>query len=147
MSLVKNASLGFLTFFSALMLWVVLPTINLHASDCNSISKDLNDSYNSYQDKGGLWTLLEKSEALRAKSMIGMQTDSKLRRSITIYENHCQANPKSSNVEMARRIADLLDGGRMITNNNPNNVSAKKIMQSIETLLAKANKLLAEIEK
>ena len=117
------------------------------AVDCKAISKDLNDSYNSFVGKGGLWSLMEKSEALKTKSMMGMQADSKLRRAVTIYDDHCVAKPKDSNVELAREIASLLDEGRMITNNKPETTPASKLMKSVEDLLANANKLLAKIDK
>ena len=147
MNLVKRFKPQFSTFFFVLAFLTIFAPGNVFAVDCKIISKDLNDSYNSYERKGGLWTLLEKTEALKTKSMIGMQADSKLRRAVTIYEDRCEAEPKNSNVEMARKISDLIDEGRMITNNNPETSPAKKIMQSVEGLLAHANKLLAEIDR
>ena len=79
--------------------------------------------------------------------MIGMQADAKLRRAVTIYDEHCLAKPKNSNVELAREIAALLDEGRMITNNKPETTPADKLMKSIEGLLTNANKLLTKIDK
>ena len=137
-------SLGLFTIFAFL---VIFSIDKVYAVDCKTISKDLNDSYNSYEGKGGLWSLLEKSVALKEKSMKGMQADSKLRRAVTIYDDHCLAEPKNSNLELARKVAGLLDEGRMITNNNPETASSKVIMNSVENLLATANKLLAEIDK
>tara|TARA_B100000686_G_C16651791_1_gene895979 strand:- start:657 stop:1100 length:444 start_codon:yes stop_codon:yes gene_type:complete len=147
MSLANCIILRFLTSFSITVFLFFLSPINVLAVDCKAISKDLNDSYNSFVGKGGLWSLMEKSEALKTKSMMGMQADSKLRRAVTIYDDHCMATPKNLNVELAREIASLLDEGRMITNNKPETTPANKLMKSVENLLANANKLLDKIDK
>ena len=144
---IKDLCSRCLSVFPILVFFVFSSAGNALAIDCKVISKDLNASYNGYDKAGGLWTLLESFEALEGKSMLGMQADSKLRRAVTIYENNCESDPKNSKVKLARRIADLIDQGKMITNNKSGNVPIKKILESVEALLVNANKLLAEIDK
>ncbi len=128
-------------------LFFVLGPSNVLAADCKVIAKDLAGNYSKTQDKGGIWALFERSVALKDKSMLGMQVDAKLRRAVSIFENYCNNDPEKATVPLAKQILAIIDEGRMLNNNSPDRVPAKKIIADVQSLIQKADQLINGVEK
>lgn len=116
-------------------------------TDCNVISKHLNGDYEKMQSRGGLWGYFERSLALKKKSMIGMQADGKLRRTITIFETLCEENKSKATEALANEIADHLDKALAINNKNPERTHPMKLLKEVEALNKDLDTFIARLEK
>lgn len=133
---------------SILMLGVMLfaGTRQAEAVDCRVIVKDLNKQIDKIHSSGGIWSLFERTDDLKAQSMLGMQADSKLQRTVSNFETFCKEEPQKATVDLAKQIADLLDNGIKI-NNGDNGAPSKQILADVEALNQSLDQLLAQIEK
>ena len=143
--------IGYLTLMKILLVFSMLLfavwTDNANAVDCNVITKDLVADYGKIQERGGIWALFERSAALKDKSVLGMQLDSKLRRTVSIFETYCEDEPGKATVSLAKQIMALIDEGRILKNNNPKRVPTKKFIADVQSLTKKADQFITSLEK
>jgi hypothetical protein len=114
------------------------------ADICKEGKNDLVKSFEVIQGKGGMWGLMEKVSGLKEKSVIGLQADRKLRRTIGIFEEMCEDGKKPTPA-LYDEIQDLIGQGRMVFNMNPDRSAPKLIMERINGVNDKATALLKKL--
>jgi len=116
----------FFTFF----LLIALPA---HAAECDDVGQQLRGGYEATQGYGGgLWGLMEQTAGYRNDSMIGMQIDAKLNRSVVIFETRCK-NGEKPGKDLADKISDFIDRTRQIKNQAPR-ADPDKMILKLKTL-------------
>ena len=127
------------------VLWLSLAAFPVQAAErCVQGGKELSGSFDVIQTKGGLWGFMEKTPGLKDKSVLGLQTDGKMRRTISIFEDMCE-NGKKPGPELFQEIQSLIGDGRMIFNMNPDRTPPKKIVERVQAVNEKATALLAKL--
>jgi hypothetical protein len=114
------------------------------AEMCKDGKRDLTKSYDVIHARGGFWGLMEKTAGLQDKSVLGLQTDGKVRRTVSIFEEMCEEG-KTPTPALYNDISDLIGDGRMIFNMNPDRTPPKKIMKKIQEVNDKAATLLKKL--
>lgn len=114
------------------------------ADICKEGKNDLVKSFEVIQGKGGMWGFMEKVSGLKGKSVIGLQADGKLRRTIGIFEEMCEDGKKPTPA-LYDEIQGLISQGRMVFNMNPDRSAPKLIMERINAVNEKANALLKKL--
>ena len=127
------------TFFT-----ICSPATISAAELCKEGKKDLIRSFGVINGKGGLWGVMEKTAGLQDKSVLGLQTDSKLRRTVSIFEEMCE-DGKTPTPALYDEISSLLGDGRMVFNMNPDRTPPKKILARIKSVKEKADALLKKL--
>ena len=90
-------------------------------------------------NRGGLWALMEQTEGLQDKSVLGMQSDGKLARLVGQFETMCEGDKKPAKQQFDR-ITNLLGEARAIW--NPKS-SGEAIVKSITGLNKKLDSLFS----
>ena len=126
----------FLTIYSP-------PTISA-AELCKEGKKDLIRSFDVIGERGGLWGVMEKTAGLKDKSVLGLQADGKMRRTVSIFEEMCE-DGKTPTPALFNDINDLIGDGRMVFNMNPDRTPPKKILEKINAVNDKATALLKKL--
>ena len=114
------------------------------ADICREGKNDLVKSFEIIQGKGGMWGFMEKVSGLKEKSVIGMQADGRLRRTIGIFEEMCEDGKKPTPA-LYDEIQNLIGDGRMVFNMNPDRTAPKQILESITAVNEKATALLKKL--
>lgn len=114
------------------------------ADICKEGKNDLVKSFEVIQGKGGMWGFMEKVSGLKEKSVIGLQADGKMRRTIGIFEEMCEDGKKPTPA-LYDEIQDLIGQGRMVFNMNPDRSAPKLIMERINGVNDKATALLKKL--
>ncbi len=114
------------------------------ASICKEGKRNLVGSFEIIQGKGGMWGLMEKVSGLKEKSVIGLQADGKLRRTVGIFEEMCE-DGKIPTPALYDEIQDLVSEGRMVFNMNPDRTPPKIILKRITEMNEKAAALLKKL--
>jgi hypothetical protein len=135
------------TLFTILMLafFSINGLATASAADiCKEGKNDLVKSFEIIQGKGGMWGFMEKVSGLKEKSVIGMQADGKLRRTIGVFEEMCEDGKKPSPA-LYDEIQNLIGDGRMVFNMNPDRTAPKLILERINAVNEKATALLKKM--
>ena len=111
---------------------------------CKEGKADLTGSYDVIHARGGFWGLMEKTAGLQDKSVLGLQTDGKLRRTVSIFEEMCE-DGKTPTPALYREISSLIGDGRVVFNMNPQRTPPKKILKKIKEVNEKATALLKKL--
>ena len=132
------------TIITFLILTFSLFPATLLAADhpCKNASTNLRGDLDIIGNRGGLWTLMEQTEGLSEKSVIGLQLDGKLARSVGKFEELCESDKKPTK-KLFTSITNLLGEARTIF--NPRS-SGEKILGSITNLSKKLDTLLANLK-
>ena len=135
--------------FLAISLMVTLFSIQIPAKVsaaelCKEGKKDLVASFDVIHARGGFWGLMEKTAGLQDKSVLGLQTDGKIRRTVSIFEEMCE-DGKTPTPALYNEISDLIGDGRMVFNMNPDRTPPKKILAGIQEVNKKAVALLKKL--
>ncbi len=123
---------------------VHIPATLSAAELCKEGKKDLAASFDVIHARGGFWGLMEKTAGLQDKSVIGLQTDGKVRRTVSIFEEMCE-DGKTPPPELYNEISDLIGDGRMVFNMNTDRTPPKKILAKILKVNEKAAALLKKL--
>jgi len=138
-------------FFRSLIVLGLILTSNfisgslpVFAADlCKQGARDLRGSYEALQGRGGIWALMERSSALKDKSVLGLQVDTKLQRAVVNFENRCAPDSKNKPTpELYDTIQDRLSEARNINNQRPGKIPPDKMLAMIESLIEKLDGLL-----
>ena len=106
---------------------------------CKRASTQLRGDLDVIMNRGGLWALMEQTEGLQDKSMLGMQSDGKLARMVGQFEAMCEGDKKPTK-QLFDSIANLLGEARAIW--NPKS-SGEAIVKSITGLNKKLDSLFS----
>ncbi len=136
---------NFLTLSFVLAFFAFFNPVTLFAAElCKEGKKDLIGSYDVINAKGGLWGIMEKTAGLQDKSVLGLQADGKMRRTVSIFEEMCE-DGKTPTVAMYDEILALIGDGRLVFNMNPDRTPPKKILAKINEVNDKAAALLKKL--
>ena len=126
-----------------ILTFLLFPSILLAADHpCENASTNLRGDLDVIGNRGGLWTLMEQTEGLSEKSVIGLQLDGKLARSVGKFEELCESDKKPTK-KLFTSITNLLGEARAIF--NPQS-SGEKILELISNLSKKLDTLLANFK-
>jgi hypothetical protein len=148
LSLKKILSIKTLNKSAALLLFIllVLAITPIIASSqnhpCKNASVQLRGDLDVIMNRGGLWALMEQTEGLQDKSVLGLQLDGKLARLVGQFEEMC-AERKYPTKELFDTVTNLLGEARTIW--NPSS-SGEAILQLINPLNKKIDTLLSKIK-
>ena len=92
--------------------------------------------------RGGLWALMEQTEGLQDKSMIGFQADGKLARAVGRFESLCESEKKPTK-QLFDDLGNLLGEARIIW--NPRS-SGEEILSLINGLKKNVDSILSTME-
>ena len=116
----------------------------LAADICTDGLKELQGSQGIIQDKGGIWGYLEQSSSLRSESLLGLQIDGKLQRLISTFENLCDEG-KTPTGNLHSQILGLLGDARLVFNRSGDRTNKKQLLEKLNNLKNKIEKLLAKL--
>ena len=133
---------GILLVGLALILMVCPSAASAKGHPCQSASQNLRTDLNVILNRDGLWALMERTEGLQEKSMVGMQADGKLARLVGQFETLCESEKKPTK-QLFVTIGNLLGEARTIF--NPRS-SGEEIFKLVENLVKELDALLAKIE-
>ena len=109
---------------------------------CKRDSIQLRGDLDVIMNRGGLWALMEQTEGLQDKSVIGMQADGKLARVVGQFETMCEGEKKPTK-KLFAGITNLLGTARVIW--NPSS-SGEGIVKLITDLNKKIDPLLLKMK-
>ena len=130
--------LAWLTLF--LMMVPGIASAEVHP--CQNATVQLRGDLNVIMNRGGLWALMEQTEGLQDKSMVGFQADGKLARMVGQFEVLCESEKKPTK-QLFDDIGNVLGEARIIW--NPRS-SGEEIIKLINGLTKKVDSLLSTIE-
>jgi hypothetical protein len=96
--------------------------------------KNMKGDYEVLQANGGIWAYMEKSSALRDKSVLGLQIDSKLQTAVENFRVRCQDAAKKPDSALFNKIMEKIGQARTINNRHPGQTPIEKILTDIEAL-------------
>ena len=109
---------------------------------CQNATLQLRGDLDMVMSRGGTWALMEQTEGLQDKSMIGFQADGKLARVVGRFETLCESEKKPTK-KLFDDLGNLIGEGRTIW--NPRS-SGEAIVKSITDLNKKLDSLLLKIK-
>ena len=122
---------------------LIFPTIaSSESHPCQNATVQLRGDLDVVMNRGGLWALMEQTEGLQDKSMIGFQADGKLARVVGRFESLCESEKKPTK-QLFDDIGNLLSEARTIW--NPRS-SGEEILSLINGLNKKVGSILSTIE-
>ena len=136
----------FASFIAYIVLsFFLIQTPMAFAADiCKGGLKELENSQGVIQSKGGIWGYLERSSALKDKSIMGLQIDGKLQRLIVSFENLCEEG-KTPTPKLHGLILGLIGDARMIFNRDADRQPKEKILAKLSGLSKHIDELLAQL--
>ena len=127
--------LAWLTLF--LMMVPGIASAEVHP--CKNASIQLRGDLDVVMNRGGFWGLMEQTEGLQDRSVIGMQADGKLARVVGNFESMCEEGKKPTK-QLFVGITNLLGNTRVIW--NPRS-SGEAIVKLITDLNKKLDSILS----
>lgn len=122
---------------------LIFPAIaSSESHPCQNATIQLRGDLDVIMNRGGLWALMEQTEGLQDKSMIGFQADGKLSRVVGRFESLCESEKKPTK-QLFDNLGNLIGEARTIR--NPGS-SGEKILKSINGLNKKLDSILSKIE-
>ena len=109
---------------------------------CENAGIQLRGDLDVVMNRGGLWALMEQTEGLQDKSVVGMQADGKLARVVGNFETMCEEGEKPTK-QLFVGINNLLGNARVIW--NPRS-SGEAIVKLITDLNKKLDSLLLKMK-
>ena len=122
-----------------LFLMMVPGVASAEVHPCKNTGIQLRGDLDVVMGKCGLWALMEQTEGLQDKSVIGMQADGKLARAVGQFETMCEGEKKPTK-QLFNSITNLLGAARTIW--NPKS-SGEAIVKSITGLNKKLDSLFS----
>lgn len=110
---------------------------------CTRGPEALRGDYEVFQGRGGLWTLMEQA-GLKDQSVMGLQVDSKILRTIVALEMMCE-DGKTPDRESFIKVRDLISDGRMVFNLKIDRTPSEKYLKIISDLSIRADELLKSL--
>ena len=143
LQIIKTISLPKALLTLLILFPLIFPAIaSSESHPCQNATVQLRGDLNVIMNRGGLWALMEQTEGLQDKSMIGFQADGKLARVVGRFETLCESEKKPTK-QLFVTIGNLLGEARTIF--NPRS-SGEEIFKLVENLIKELDALLAKIE-
>ena len=143
LQITKTISLPKLLLTLLILFPIIFPAIASSKSHpCKNAMVQLRGDLDVVMNRGGLWALMEQTEGLQDKSMIGFQADGKLARAVGRFESLCESEKKPTK-QLFDNLGNLIGEARTIR--NPGS-SGEKILKSINGLNKKLDSILSKIE-
>ena len=122
---------------------LIFPAIaSSESHPCQNATVQLRGDLDVVMNRGGLWALMEQTEGLQDKSMIGFQADGKLARAVGRFESLCESEKKPTK-QLFDDLVNLLGEARAIW--NPRS-SGEEILSLINGVNKKVDSMLSTIE-
>ena len=143
LQIIKTISLP-KTLLTLLILFpIIFPAIaSSESHPCQNAVVQLRGDLDVIMNRGGLWALMEQTEGLQDKSMIGFQADGKLARAVARFESLCESEKKPTK-QLFDDLGNLIGEARTIW--NPRS-SGEEILRLINGLTKKIDSMLSIIE-
>ena len=143
LQIIKTISLP-KTLLTLLILFpLIFPAIaSSESHPCKNATVQLRGDLDVLMNRGGLWALMEQTEGIQDKSMIGFQADGKLARLVGRFESLCESEKKPTK-QLFDDLGNLLGEARIIW--NPRS-SGEEILKLINGLTKKVDSMLSTIE-
>jgi len=95
---------------------LIFPAIaSSESHPCQNATVQLRGNLDVLMNRGGLWALMEQTEGLQDKSMVGFQADGKLARLVGRFESLCESEKKPTK-QLFDDLENLLSEARTIWN-------------------------------
>ena len=92
----KTISLPKILLTLLMLFSIIFPAIaSSESHPCQRATVQLRGDLDVVMNRGGLWALMEQTEGLQDKSMIGFQADGKLARAVGRFESLCAKAKKT----------------------------------------------------
>ena len=122
---------------------LIFPAIaSSESHPCQNATVQLRGDLDVLMNRGGLWALMEQTEGLQDKSMLGFQADGKLARAVGRFESLCESEKKPTK-QLFDDLVNLLGEAREIW--NPRS-SGEEILSLINGVNKKVDSMLSTIE-
>ena len=122
---------------------LIFPAIaSSESHPCQNATVQLRGDLDVIMNRGGLWALMEQTEGLQDKSMLGFQADGKLARAVGRFESLCESEKKPTK-QLFDDLVNLLGEARAIW--NPRS-SGEEILSLINGVKKKVDSMLSTIE-
>ena len=145
-SLKKLQSLKIKNCSIKLLLLLILPSLIFSSTalsqenhPCKIASMHLRGDLDVVMNRGGLWALMEQTEGLQDKSVLGIQVDGKLARLVGLFETMCEEGEKKPTKQLFSSITNLISSAR--TTWNPRS-TGEAILKALNALNKKLDTLL-----
>ena len=115
------------------------PIASSESHPCQNATVQLRGDLDVVMNRGGLWALMEQTEGLQDKSMVGFQADGKLARAVGRFESLCESEKKPTK-QLFDDLGNLIGEARTIWNLRS---SGEKILKSINGLNKKLDSILS----
>ena len=143
LQIIKTISLPKALLTLLILFPLIFPAIaSSESHPCQNATVQLRGDLDVVMNRGGLWALMEQTEGLQDKSMIGFQADGKLARVVGRFESLCESEKKPTK-QLFDDIGNLLGEARTIW--NPRS-SGEEILSLINGLNKKVGSILSTIE-
>ena len=143
LQIIKTISLPKALLTLLILFPLIFPAIaSSESHPCQNATVQLRGDLDVVMNRGGLWALMEQTEGLQDKSMIGFQADGKLARAVGRFESLCESEKKPTK-QLFDDIGNLLGEARTIW--NPRS-SGEAIVKSITDLNKKLDSLLLKMK-
>ena len=109
---------------------------------CKNAGTQLRGGLDVIMNRGGLWALMEQTEGLQDKSVVGMQADGKLARLVGNFEGMCEGEKKPAK-QVFVDITNIIGNARVIWNQKS---SGEAVVKSITDLNKKLDSLLLKMK-
>ena len=143
LQIIKTISLPKALLTLLILFPLIFPAIaSSESHPCQNATVQLRGDLDVLMNRGGLWALMEQTEGLQDKSMIGFQADGKLARVVGRFESLCESEKKPTK-QLFDDLGNLLGEARTIW--NPRS-SGEEILSLINGLNKKVDSMLSTIE-
>jgi hypothetical protein len=154
MNLKKLHSLKIKNYSIKLLLLLILPllpsliffsaaALSQENHPCKRASVHLIGDLDVVMNRGGLWALMEQTEGLQDKSVLGIQVDGKLARLVGKFKAMCEEGEKKPTKQLFSSITNLISSAR--TTWNPGS-TGETIVKSLNVINKKLDTLLLTIK-
>ena len=143
LQIIKTISLPKALLTLLIVFPLIFPAIaSSESHPCQNASVQLRGDLDMVMNRGGLWALMEQTEGLQDKSMIGFQADGKLARAVGRFESLCESEKKPTK-KLFDDLGNLIGEARTIWNPGP---SGEAIVKSITDQNKKLDSLLLKMK-
>ena len=143
LQIIKTISLPKALLTLLILFSLIFPAIaSSESHPCQNATVQLRGDLDVLMNRGGLWALMEQTEGLQDKSMVGFQADGKLARLVGRFESLCESEKKPTK-QLFDDLGNLLGEARTIW--NPRS-SGEEILSLTNGLNKKVDSMLSTIE-
>ena len=143
LQIIKTISLPKALLTLLIVFPLIFPAIaSSESHPCQNASVQLRGDLDVVMNRGGLWALMEQTEGLQDKSMIGFQADGKLARAVGRFESLCESEKKPTK-KLFDDLGNIVGEAREIW--NPRS-SGEEILSLINGVKKKVDSMLSTIE-